>query len=608
MFREFLCEHQLEKLLCAPGAFRPFPISSDRAAWQNLDEEKKCVLLHWGEEALEGYPQLTATQYMAYCRSGERRVFEKPYFARRTLLFGAVMAECVENEGRFLDAIIDGLWLICEESTWAVSAHNNYGPDDLYPFCHRCLPDDTDPCIDLFAAQTAAVLAYVLYFMEDKLNAVSPLIAARAKREISRRILTPFLTRSDYWWMGYGAKTVNNWNPWILSNVIDTALIVETDAVRRNHAIARAMIMLDHYLAVIPEDGGCDEGPGYFNAAGASLLDCLESLYCASNGKIDFYHEPHIAAIGSYPEKVHISGDYYLNFADCDAKPYVDGERLYTYGLRTGNQRLKELGQAIFCGGKSSEQRLLIQDTPQVNRTLFSLFYGPVQGVPEPNPAPFMQLPDLQVFSWYQNGIYAAIKGGHNDESHNHNDIGSFVVYADGEPELIDMGNKVYTAATFGPNRYQLNNTRSMNHNVPLIGGVEQHVGREYAAHDVRADEKGAVLNLAAAYPAEAGLQRLERAFAPQGNGVLLQDSVELLKSQVITWVFMLRNKPVLEAGIARFGKLAISFDNTLVARVEKMPVDDQRMQRSFPGSLWRLTLESPAAANHQYTFVIKRS
>ena len=75
------------------------------------------------------------------------------------------------------------------------------------------------------------------------------------------------------------------------------------------------------------------------------------------------------------------------------------------------------------------------------------------------------------MFAWRRGGLYVAAKGGHNGESHNHNDIGNFIVYADGEPEIIDVGNCVYTAKTFGAERYELMNTRSKNHNVPLIGG-----------------------------------------------------------------------------------------------------------------------------------------
>src|SRR5690242_21194986 len=34
-------------------------------------------------------------------------------------------------------------------------------------------------------------------------------------------------------------------------------------------------------------------------------------------------------------------------------------------------------------------------------------------------------------------GLYVAAQGGHNAESHNHNDVGNFIVYANGEPVLI---------------------------------------------------------------------------------------------------------------------------------------------------------------------------
>ena len=169
MFREFLASHRLGELL--KETFKPFPCSGDRVRWDYLSEEKKDILIHWGEDALLGYPQLTATQFLAYSRTGERGVFETPYFSRRKLVFGAALAECVENKGRFVDAVIDGIWLICEETSWVVSAHNNQEPDDMYPFQHKSLPDENNPYVDLFAAQTASVLSYVLYFMKEKLDA-----------------------------------------------------------------------------------------------------------------------------------------------------------------------------------------------------------------------------------------------------------------------------------------------------------------------------------------------------------------------------------------------------------------------------------------------------
>ncbi len=115
------------------------------------------------------------------------------------------------------------------------------------------------------------------------------------------------------------------------------------------------------------------------------------------------------------------------------------------------------------------------------------------------------------------------IKGGHNGESHNHNDVGSLMVYVDGHPLLVDAGNMVYTAKTFSDARYTLWNCRSMYHNVPLIGGFEQCAGAEYAARNFRTLLDGASLDMAGAYPAEAGVLSAIRSALVTPDGVQLR-------------------------------------------------------------------------------------
>src|SRR5690606_35960735 len=46
-------------------------------------------------------------------------------------------------------------------------------------------------------------------------------------------------------------------------------------------------------------------------------------------------------------------------------------------------------------------------------------------------------------------GFYLAAKGGNNHESHNHNDIGNFVVFVDGLPVIVDARVETYSAKTF---------------------------------------------------------------------------------------------------------------------------------------------------------------
>ena len=587
MFTEYLRRHDLHALLCAPGA-----------------REKREQLLAWGNEALAGYPMLTATRFLAFSRTGNRQVYEQPYFARRSLLMGAALAECAADDGRYLDAVIDGIWCICEESAWVLSAHNGSDHPGAPPMAARPLPDVTNPYVDLFAAQTAATLADVLYLLQDRLDAVSPLIARRARREIDLRVVTPFLTHDDFWWMGMIRRDVNNWTPWIVSNVIDVLLLLERDAHRRSEGIARGMRMLDSYLAVLPPDGGCDEGAGYFNMAGAALADALQSVYAATGGRVSFYHEPLIRRIAAFPLHAHIDGPYFINFADCDAMPRMDGERLLHLGRRTDNPALAALGAQTLA--RRNDVRPL--DTPQMNRVLFTLFAAePEQPALTRSPS-YLALPDLQVFSWRHGGMYLAAKGGHNGESHNHNDVGTFLLYTDGQPRVIDLGNCVYTAKTFGPDRYTLMNTRSCNHNVPLIGAMEQAAGREHAATGVTSDCHGLRLDIAAAYPKEAGVCRLCRTFAIDGNGMTLTDDIELDRAQPVTWVFMLRDRPELSPESASFGGLLLSHDSTLLQRVEEIPVTDPRMAGNFPGSVWRLALEAPAGRLHHRTFAFQRS
>ncbi len=73
-----------------------------------------------------------------------------------------------------------------------------------------------------------------------------------------------------------------------------------------------------------------------------------------------------------------------------------------------------------------------------------------------------------------EEGFFLACKGGHNAESHNHNDIGSFIVYCDGMPILINPGVEFYTAKTFSAARYEIWTMQSSYHNLPEINGFMQ--------------------------------------------------------------------------------------------------------------------------------------
>jgi Heparinase II/III-like protein. len=597
MFSEYLQANPILPLLAPQGERIAYPKADEREKWAAIDIDFKAQIIAAAKEYAQiEYPTLTADLFISFTRDGNRKIFENPYFLRRKKLIASVLYECLTLDGLEMDNIINGIWLICEESSWVVSAHNGSGSTAEKP-----LPDVQNPYIDLFAAQTAATLALVCHLLEDKLNAVTPLIVRRVASEMETRIFTPFFTRDDFWWMGMIPTTINNWTPWILSSLLPCLAVFEKDALRLAEGIERAMRMLDSYVAVMPEDGGCDEGASYWNVAGASLLDCLESIQTLTAGKISFYNHPHIAAIGLFPANAHIHGPYYWDFADCDARPILDGERLYTYGNRIKNNRLRDLGASLAW----EDRVLLPKDTPQFARVLDRLFtIIPRANMPK---SADVILPDLQVWAKCSGDLYAAIKGGHNSESHNHNDVGSFILYNAGEPVLIDVGNMVYTAKTFGPDRYTLFNTRSRNHNLPLIGEYEQQVGGEKKALEVVLTDDFAQMDLRACYPDEAGIVALNRRLEQNGDSFFLTDAIQLRQAAKITWVFMLAGEPQLGNGILVCRGVKIRFNAELAPSVEAIEITDARMARNFPGFVYRVTLQAPESLAREERFTLTR-
>ncbi len=93
--------------------------------------------------------------------------------------------------------------------------------------------------------------------------------------------------------MALEPSVINNWTPSVGSNWLTLVLIAEDDPARRSAAVFKIVRIVDVFLNSYPDDGGCDEGPGYWSRAGGSLLEVLELLRSGTNNLVDIYDEPH---------------------------------------------------------------------------------------------------------------------------------------------------------------------------------------------------------------------------------------------------------------------------------------------------------------------------
>jgi len=151
MFGAFLDAHPLREMIHKmPGC--PFPVFGNRTAWEAIAPEDQEDLLTYYETLKDTpYPLLTASQFMAFVKTGSRKAYEDPYFLRRRKLIASVMHMCVTGTSEALSDVIDGIWCICEESSWVISAHNVNPFPGTVKAADKPLPDVHDRYVDLFA-------------------------------------------------------------------------------------------------------------------------------------------------------------------------------------------------------------------------------------------------------------------------------------------------------------------------------------------------------------------------------------------------------------------------------------------------------------------------
>lgn len=596
--------------------FAPYADITDTKAWDALDAEWKEKTLRLGEGYLGyEYPSLPAVLYMEFCRTGNRRNYEKVVFERRTVLNTLVLAECVERQGRFLDDIINGIIATCEESAWWLPAHNMYNRD-VQQFI---LPDTSAPVLDLFACETAATLAVIYYLLKSVLDDVSPLLAKRIRAELDTRIFKPYLN-THFWWMGDGKERMNNWTIWCTQNILLSVFLTDQEEEMKKKIMDKACISADYFLAEYGEDGCCEEGAQYYRHSGLCLFNTIEVLNAVTgNAFLPLYESDKIKNMAAYIFRVHIDDKYYINFADCAAIAGRAGVREFLFGKRTGNEQLmlfaaKDFKTAITEaeGFEELVKFLLLSEEHSLYYRLQNAFtIAEIKGYGEKELSfdsekkgdihPDTYYPSTGLLIVRDKRRTLAVKAGGNGDSHNHNDVGSFTVHKDGKPMFIDIGVETYTRKTFSSRRYEIWTMQSAYHNLPTIRQVMQRDGEEFAASAVswyiKDNEGGITMDIAGAYPKEAAIESYKRyAVLKKDKEIIITDEFSTLPEHVVLSL-MTHEKPNLTGDepttmeIGTLGNIAII--GGYIKEIEEIQVKDERLQLVWGDMLYRILIQA---------------
>ena len=577
-----------------------FKLFCDRENGFELREEGKEAMISRAEALLDKkYPVLTATDYLFRFRTGDRAYYEGLYFERRRDLLTYVLAETYEKEGRFTDKIMDLVWMIMEESTWVIPAHLNPNPTDMthkLPYAYEGKRD----YIDLFAGATGALLAWTWYLCRDGFDKISPVINKRLLEQLHDRIIVPFTEHTDTLaWMGNGTfRWVNNWCPWITSNVLNVCALTTTDLSLRQRVVEIALEALDKFTVIYADDAACDEGPAYWSAACGALYNACLVLFDMSGGKINAFRDPLMIKMGEFFPKAYICEGRLLNFSDAASNLSVGSTWGHDWGALSGSELMQNFWEFAY--------------KPKANQFADVEYNMPYRyfrmlGAPElvyrdfkASKKDFFPSLDLSICRDSedpQKGLYLSLKGHHNSASHNHLDVGNFVVFCDGLPIFIDAGVGTYTARTFNSERYTIWSMRSEYHNLPTINGIDQRPGRVYAAKNAQFDEESGklTLDLTNAYHADAAIESYIRSAVIDGGKAIVCDELISKKDGSVTFNLLCNAEPEnIEKGSFTLHGKTVNYDPSLTLEIDS------------PDCTWVETKTIPASWNCDKLYRVK--
>lgn len=454
---------------------------------------------------------LPYSKFRLYADTGSRIEYENDYFDRRRrldVMFGMVM----RGRQEYIPHLEDIICAICDEHTWALPAHISGDAD----------PESEVTRIDLFASETAFALSEIRNLLKDTLsNKVCEII----KYEIMRRIINPYMTLPSKWGK-------NNWSAVCSAGV--TASFYYLGLKCEFEKIKDSIISsLNDFLDSYTEDGCCLEGPLYWSYGFGYFVygcDLLRKITC---GAIDMFALNKVKKIAEFGTYLYLSENFTI--------PFSDAPHQMNYNVGLYHYLKKEYPDLVLPDIRYQAK------FGDESRFRFADFYRNIvwydENITQGNAS--RQSADFTDSQWFirKNPEYSfCAKGGHNAEPHNHNDVGSFAVVRNGIFLLDDLGWPEYDGGYFNPDLRYKKYICSMSegHSLPIINGLGQSAGRQYAAKILSLSENEITLDLSAAYEIP-GL-KLNRTYSLGEKNITVTDKISGCKT--VTERFISRISP----------------------------------------------------------------
>ena len=464
------------------------------------------------------------SKFRLFAEKGERNLYEYAFnqhvdkltlYAYKTLIYG----------DEYLYDLEDALYDVLSIYVWALPAHvPDINEENYYE-------------LDLASTAIGATVATIDYLLGDKLH---PQLRKRIDTELRRRILDPFKKQIWHWEDRY-----NNWTS-VCAGSTAVALMLKYPK-EFDKLLPRFSENMRKFIAGFSDDGVCYEGAGYWGYGLSAFVMYAILVKKYTKGKIDYFKDEKVKNICCFFEKVTLYPDVITCYGDTGTDIKINEFLLHS---------LKKIYNDDIFIPQQSRMYLPVNQLAQL--LLFLENYDPSVKSDELRNAEH----DMSHAGWYTkrtDSYSLAARGGWNGDSHNHNDVGSFIFAVDNRQILCDMGTRYYTKDYFlMPDRYFYLETSSRGHNCPIIN-------RQYQANlpersTTQFSDGVFSVDFANIYGIDA-LKKLTRYFSSTEKSVTVRDEFKIDGEWSFTERLVSYAEPKITNGSIEIDRALITFD-----------------------------------------------
>ena len=519
----------------------------DPSFWAKVRTEEKYESIRhemhdiWEKDALATLEVLSFSDFMLFSTTGDRKIYETAYFRRRRGMdAAAILALLYPEEPKYIERLQDIIFAICDEYTWSVPAHQPTFEENL-----------TDH-LDLFATETGFALCEIEYLLGDRL---APLVVNRIRANVDRRIILPYTdTSRDFWWY----RSTNNWSAVCMCGV--AACIMYHKPELFASLKPRFDATMDYFLSGFGDDGFCTEGIGYWNYGFGFFVTYADLVREFTHGECDMFRLPKVKQIATFMQKMFLSDSATVSFSDGQRRSGLRMGLMHYLHTEYPDAVCLPLAKASALCDNCGRWCLLVRSIIWLRDDIDTATSDNVERM--------IYAPDAEWYLYKTNHYGFAAKGGHNEESHNHNDIGHFILAKDGHQVFCDLGSGLYNRDYFRGQRYTFLHCASFGHSVPYFGtsanvrdAILQKNGLQFCASNVKAEDSSFSIDMAKAY-GHPDVRSALRTFRLEDDALSLEDTFAVTEGLAITERFVLLKEPTkIEGGFEVDGMICHTSD-----------------------------------------------